>query len=880
MPLEAGARIGPYEVVCALGHGGMGEVYRGRDTRLGRDVAIKTLPALFAQDPERNARFGREAQLLAALNHPHIGGIYGVEEDGTSTFLILEFIDGVSLADRLAHGPLAIDETVAIARQIADALEAAHEKGIIHRDLKPGNIMLTADNQAKVLDFGLARAGDAAGSSASAMNSPTLTAAATAAGVILGTAAYMAPEQARGKAVDKRGDIWAFGVVVFEMLTGARPFGGETISETIAAIIKDPPAWNLLPDDLSPPLRVLLERTLQKDPRQRLRDIGEARLALDQIATSPAPVAMLPPPAPKRVWREAVPWAVAVVSIVAAIAMGLRSTNMASPGLPPLTYTISTSPEPLDRAALPAISPDGRHLAFVRNGALWVRALDQLEARQLTGTDGAQHPFWSPDSRQLAYLQANAVWRVGIEGVPPVRVAGYRFPKAARTPGGVWLADDTLVFAPAAGGTGLFSVSLAGGEFSTFLAPKSNVETDFHRPSLLPDGRSLMFAVDHVSDGADTIGVLANGTRKNVLTIKGELLDSPVYSPTGHILFHRENASPGIWAVPFDLSTLEATGTPFLVAAQGSYPSIANTGNLVYCENSVTGLATLSWLDLESAQVTSATTGRFPSLVYPRLSPNGRYVAAGIHVPAEGLAVIVVDLQRDTHIRFPADVRTAAGPWPVWAGDRMVVYTRSLNGTQQLIGRPADGSAGEVVLTRGMQPTIAAGRLVFARGANRNFDLFHMASPHAGADPGTPQGLEQSPASEVGPALSPDGTLLAYSLGNQGDTEVILRTYPAATGRWQVSSGGGATAVWSPRGDALYYRTVSGALMRVDVGRTPTVTLGTPREVRRPSRLIARVGYDVSPDGKRLLMVEEITGDAQRGTSVTVAQNWFAAFRK
>jgi Tol biopolymer transport system component len=560
--------------------------------------------------------------------------------------------------------------------------------------------------------------------------------------------------------------------------------------------------------------------------------------------------------------------------------MARRATNVASPGLPPLTYTISTSPEPLERTALPVISPDGRHLAFVRNGALWVRALDKLEARQLTGTAGAQHPFWSPDSRQIAYLQANAVWRVGIEGAPPVRVAGYRFPISGRTPGGVWLADDTLIFAPSAGGTGLFSVPAAGGEFSMSLAPETKVEGDFHRPSLLPDGRSLMFAVDHISAGTDTIGVLANGTRKNVLTIKGEVLDSPVYSPTGHILFHRENSSPGIWAVPFDLSTLESTGPPFLVAAQGSYPSIASTGTLIFCENSVTGLATLSWLDLESAQITPVTSGRFASLTYPRLSPSGRYVAAGMHVPGEGQAVIVIDLQRDTHIRFAPDVSHGAVPQPEWAGERMVVYPRTLNGASQLIGRPADGSAGEVVVGRGMMPTIAAGRLVFARGGNGNTDLFHMAWPDAGADPGTPQRLEESPASEVQPALSPDGTLLAYALGNQGDTEVILRTYPAASERWQVSSGGGTAPVWSPRGDALYYRTVSGAVMRVDVRRTPTVTLGTPREVRRPSRLVARVGYDVSPDGKRLLMVDEATGGEQRGTSVTVAQNWFAAFKK
>ena len=451
-----------------LGRGGMGEVYRARDTRLQRDVALKLLPASVSSDPDRLARFNREAQLLAALNHPHIAAIYGVEEQPGSAALVLELVEGPTLADRIARGPLPTDEAIAIGLQIAAALEAAHEHGIIHRDLKPANVKLRPDGTVKVLDFGLGKIDVAA--SADAAASPTLTAHATAAGLILGTAAYMAPEQARGRLVDRRADVWAFGVVLFEMLTGRRPFGGETISETLAAIIKDQPSWTELPDDLAGDLRALLERALEKDPRRRLRDIGEARVTLEDLVSGKRRMAAVESPhSPSPSRSQWLPWAIATIGVLAAIASGARSfTRTTAPVMPALKYTLPISGDSLERTALPTISPDGRYVAFVRGGTLWLRPLDQLDARQLPGTTGAQFPFWSPDSRQVAYLTSNSVWRVGLDGSQPVRVAGYRFSKGGRTPGGVWLSDDTIIFAPAGIGSGLLSVPAGGGEFRDY----------------------------------------------------------------------------------------------------------------------------------------------------------------------------------------------------------------------------------------------------------------------------------------------------------------------------------------------------------------------------------------------------------------------------
>ena len=866
-------------MVSLLGSGGMGEVYRARDTRLHREVAIKLLPASFSADPERLARFNREAHLLASLSHPNIGAIYGVEEQPGSSALVLELVEGATLADRIGQGPLPVDDAVGIALQIASALEAAHEQGIIHRDLKPANIKLRPDGTVKVLDFGLARASGQAAASGDVAASPTFTAHGTAAGLILGTAAYMAPEQARGRAVDRRADIWAFGVVLFEMLTGTRPFAEETISETLAAIIKDQPSWTKLPGGVPVRLRELLQRTLEKDPRRRLRDIGDARLVLEDQQSGAGSTSSPAVTASPRVQRM-LPWALAAVATLAAALLGWRAaTQPAAPDLPALKYTLPISGESLERTGLPTISPDGRHIAFVRDGSVWIRSLDQLEPRQLAVTAGAQFPFWSPDSRQVAYLTAISLWRVGLDDSQPTRIANYHFSKGARTPGGVWLADDTIVFASSAVGSGLVAVPARGGEFRDYYKRDPKVEVDFHRPSVLPDGRSLVFVVHRTDTGADTLGVLANGVRKDVLRIENEFLDSPTYSPSGHLLYHRDTTTPGVWALPFSLERLEATGDPFIVAPQASFPSAASNGTVIYAEGSISGLTSLSWLNVNTGAVTSALKERFPLMINPRLSPDGTRVAALVQSADRGLVLIVADLARHTHVRIGD--RIDGNERPAWRDDRTIVYVRTRGAARNIVMSAADGSGAETVVTEGMDASTAAGRLMFSRlNLETRGDLYQLLLPAGTAAPGAPELVQQLPTHEAEPVLSPHGTLLIYSSGDVGQSEVIMRTYPARTSQWQVSSSGGSSAAWSPRGDAVYYRDVSGQIMRVAVTTTPSVTLGAPTLIARPSSMVARAGFDVSRDGTRLLMVEEVRTDEQRKASLAVVQNWLATTRK
>jgi eukaryotic-like serine/threonine-protein kinase len=881
MTLAPGIRLGSYEVLAPIGAGGMGEVYRARDTRLHRDVAIKILPELFAADPDRLMRFEREAKTLAALNHPNIAHVYGVEESPGGRALVMELVDGDDLAQQLARGPLPVDQALAVARDVAAALEAAHEAGIVHRDLKPANIKVRPDGTVKVLDFGLAKVAEPLGAGTDAAHSPTFTSPAlTQMGVVLGTAAYMAPEQARGKAVDKRADIWAFGCVLYELLTGRVAFAGETMTDTLAAIMTRDLDLDALPSGTPPAVRRLLARCLERDPKQRLRDIGEARIALEAAERGgPEPVAVDRPGVAR--WRAMVPWAIAAIAILVAVAFTWLRPVPAAMDLPALSYRLALPGLSMARNALPVVSPDGRRIAFVSGRRLWVRDLDQLEPRQVSGVEDPQFPFWSPDGGQVAYLHSGTLWRVPVEGGRPVVIAAMRANLGARTPGGVWRPDGSIVFATSATGSGLLVVAEQGGEMRTLYEQDAATEYDLHRPSLLPDGDSLLFVVDRVDMGPDTIGVLSRGRRSDVLTIEGEVLDSPVYSPTGHIVYHRETTAPGVWAVPFSLERLETTGDPFLIAADGSWPAVAASGALIYADEEFTGLMRLSWVDRQGT-VTPAFPETFPAISSPRLSADGHRLAAIVRTDHNQSAAVVFDLRRQTRAIIERSV--AGGAQVSWLGNERVAIagtTGPSGAAERLLVRHVDGTGRDEIEGRGFEPDGArdGSALVFVQVApGTGADLWHLAS-------GMPRLLLGTPNHERHPALSPDASWLAYTSNQTGQLEVFLRPYPQDGPNVPVSSGGGQAPRWSPAGDRIYYRLgTAGAdghtgLMEVAVERRDgELTLGSPRPVTIPGGIETYPGgFDVAPDGSRLIVVQNAGGGAD--PSLIVLQNWVAQVR-
>src|SRR5262245_57300765 len=500
MSLGPGTRLGPYEIQAAIGAGGMGEVYRATDTALGRQVAIKVIPDPFATDPERLARFEREAKTLAALNHPNIAHIYGLERSGTTPALIMELVPGETLADRITRGPIPIDEALPIARQVAEALEAAHEQGIVHRDLKPSNIKLTTDDRVKVLDFGLAKLAETASGHSTIGGlslSPTITSPAlmTGVGLLLGTAAYMSPEQAAGKAVDKRSDLWAFGVVMLEMLTGRQAFSGETVSHVIASVLKDEPAWTTLPPDTPAPIRRLLRRCLEKDRKRRLPDAADIRLEIDDALTTPTIERPVTPIVPRS--RERILWlsTIALVTLLAGAATTAWLRERAS-FVPPSVIRLDLATPPTDDPFSFAISPDGRQVAFVANASgggakLWLRPLDQVAAQPLAGTDGATYPFWAPDSRAVGFFADGKLKRVDLAGGAPQVLAD-----APQGRGGTWNSDGVIVFTPTAGPTAVLMRVMATGGIPVPVTQLAAGQGNSHRwPQFLPDGRRVLFLV-------------------------------------------------------------------------------------------------------------------------------------------------------------------------------------------------------------------------------------------------------------------------------------------------------------------------------------------------------------------------------------------------
>jgi Tol biopolymer transport system component/tRNA A-37 threonylcarbamoyl transferase component Bud32 len=910
MPLTPGTRLGPFEIASSLGAGGMGEVYRARDTKLGRDVALKILPATFLHDPERLARFRREAQVLASLNHPNIAGIYGLEESGSQTALVLELVEGATLADRLAartpeaesggsrprdsKAPpargggaprgLEIDDALAIARQIVAALEEAHGRGIVHRDLKPANISVRDDATVKVLDFGLAKLADpmAAGSTnaaANLANSPTVTTPAmTALGTILGTAAYMSPEQAKGRAVDKRADIWAFGCVLYEMLTGRRAFEGDDVTDTMAAILRGDPDWTALPANLPAPIARLLRRCLVKEPARRLPDIGAARFELDDALSPPAgerapaatPVAA--PPRPVRRWPERV-----ALAIVALALVGLAGWHFAERPAPRPTYRFQLTP-PADTlfaggfsGASAVVSPDGRfvvHRAFRTGGAvmLWLRDLQTMETRELAGTEAANSPFWSPDSRSIAFFADRKLKRVDVTGGTPQTLADL----GPGIGGGSWSPDGSTILFNGGPQAGLQRVPATGGQPVLVTTIDTAAKEIAHiLPTFLPDGRRFLYRV--IPAGA-YLASLDNAERTRILDFDS----SALYAPPGYLLFVRQDR---LLAQRFDLSTGRLSGDPTPVAANVSAQAIfavSPAGVLVYQTGSAQVGGTPAWIDRTGRQVGEIGIGK-GVVQFPRLSPDGQRLA----VVADG-DIWVHDLGGRPPIRLTFGGRESPAFSPLWTPDgRHLVYEMgSASAVPGLYSLPADGSertAARVSPEGHFHPHgwFRDGRELLA------VEVTTTATPDIVAitmsEPFAKRPVVETPGTEGmgGAAVSPDGRWLAYVTDSTGASEIWVRPFPGPGVAVRISPEGGVEPVWSRSGRELFYR-LGGRLMAVPVQAgsefqfsKPTVLFDGQFEYTRPGN--QPPSYDVAPDGRFLLLKPPVAIQSQ---PITVVVNW------
>ncbi|MEO5762299.1 MAG: protein kinase [Vicinamibacteria bacterium] len=877
MSLTSGSRLGPYEIIAAIGAGGMGEVFRACDTKLNRDVAIKVLPAAFAQDHERVARFKREAQVLASLNHPNIAAIYGLEESvagaGAATVigLVLELVEGEDIAQRLERGPLPVDEVIAMARQIAEGLEAAHEKGIIHRDLKPANIKVTPDGTVKLLDFGLAKALDVeAGTnsgSSQLSHSPTMSRHATEEGMIMGTAAYMSPEQARGKTVDRRSDIWSFGVVLFEMLTGTRLFAGETVSDVLAAVLTREPDWKALPASTPMRLRRLIERCLERDPKQRLRDIGEARVALSSTSTGVEPAStetMARAPSSSR----RLPLVIAALLIIAAGITGFMVRGPRDSAAAPRGLTVFGVPIPPEHALTASQSPlvdisaDGHTILFAAEGekgtSIFRRSLDSLAVTRIDGTVGAENPVISPDGRTVAFFADKMVRRVPIEGGVSVAIAPAQAPR-----GLAWARDGSLVFSPVYN-SGLFRVSGTGG------APVELTKLDItkgertHRwPQILPDGRTVIFTVGLINspgdydDGNIDAQRLDTGERRTIL--KGARMAR--YTSLGYLVYQRKQT---LLAVRFDPERLEAKGEPFTLQEGLGGDVSSGSGYFAVSDNGV----------VASAPETATPKDRFLALLdraghetllnappaafnHPRFSPDGTRLAFAIGGGSGGDDDIYTLDLRSQHVQRLTFGQGYA--FPLWSLDgRQIILTVGRAGEPGIQMRAANGSGKPVMIVSNTEQRIPDawlpdGKRLAVTTTEKSIDIQLMDTGAQGAL--TP--LIASPtAGESAASFSPDGRYIAYTTTETGTEEVMVESFPLGQGRWQVSTAGGSAPVWSHDGRKLYF-VIGQSLMEAELNAGGVFSASVPRAlITGPYdfyRASAR-NYDVGRDGRFALV--------------------------
>jgi serine/threonine protein kinase/Tol biopolymer transport system component len=872
MAISPGVRLGPYEIVALLGAGGMGEVYRARDTQLGREVALKVLPELFVTDPERVARFQREAKTLAVLSHPNIGAIYGLEQSNGITALVLELVEGPTLADRLARGSLPLDEALPIGQQIASALEAAHDHGIIHRDLKPSNIKVRPDGTVKVLDFGLAKAQptDAAAPVSDVSHLLTVTSpAATRAGVILGTAAYMSPEQARGKPLDKRTDIWAFGCVLYEMLTGRRAFTGDDVSEVLASVLAREPDFAALPATTPPPIRRLVQRCLQKDRTDRLRDIGDARIEIRDAQSKTDSEAIARGGDRGSRQRIVLTASLALVALIAVVAIVWRFQP--EPGAPEVRLDINT-PQTSAPASV-AISPDGRTMAFVATAdgqsRLWLRPLDSAVARPLRGTDGARYPFWSPDSRSIGFFADNKLQRIDIDG-ESIRILS----NAHRGTGGAWNRDGVIVFSSL--GAPVSRVPEGGGE--PIEMPRLVQLGSNFSPHFLPDGRHFLY---YVRAGPEARGVYVG--QLDGASPSKRVLDSDagaVYAPSGHLMFVRQGT---LFAQVFDASTWELGEPPSAVAqnvANCPCVSVSNGGAIAYRPAGPPARRQFVWFDRSGAEISKVSD--VPAMSTPSLSPDGQRIL-GYRGLSGNVDVWLFDIRRGAYERLTSDVSDDVTP--VWSpsGDH-IVFASNRKGPHDLYRRSAAaGGTEELLLASGAQkfPTdwSSDGRFVLfeTQNATTSSDLWVM--PMDGS--GKPVPVAETKFDEQRGQLSPAGAWVAYQSDESGRDEIYIQRFPGpATSKWTVSTNSGTQVRWRRDGKELFYVALDGRLMAVPIqvsANEKAPEVGAPIALFSPplggmvQQADFRHQYSVSPDGQRFL-VAAVTEPAN--VPIVVILNW------
>jgi serine/threonine-protein kinase len=888
MALSAGTRLGPYEIQSAIGAGGMGEVYRARDATLNRDVALKVLPEAFMLDPDRLARFKREAQVLASLNHPHIAAIHGLEEANGVLALVLELVEGETLADRITAGPVPLDEALPIARQITEALEAAHEQGIIHRDLKPANIKLRPDGTVKVLDFGLAKALEPAGISPSVSQSPTITTPAmTQAGVILGTAAYMSPEQAKGRPADTRSDVWALGCVLYEMVTGRRAFPGDDLAEVLASVIKSEPDWDALPSDVSPGLRVCLRRSLDKTPKNRLHAVADLRLAMegafDLSLGAAAGVGVLAPPG--RNWRRSWPWMLAafVLGGSTAAAIVWWVTRPEPPRVTRLAVTASAT-QPLAVANSShdlVISPDGANIVYWTGsagaGALTVRPLNQL-SRVVLPTRNASGPFVSPDSAWVGFFEESSLKKVPILGGTPVTICSVQGPGPVR--GASWGLDGTIVFGGARGS--LWRVAASGGEPAQITKVDATPGGRRHSwPVFLPGARAVLFTIVPAADGFES-GETAQIALLNLDTGEQRMLiphgSYPRYAPTGHLVYAVDGALRG---AGFDLKRLEVTTSPVpllegvITKESGAANfSVADDGTLVYLPGRpADSQRTIVWVDRGGREepLPGLPAGNHQSV---RLSPDGTRLAID---PGQPRDIWTYDIARQTTTRITADPADDQGP--LWTPDgQRIVFTSNRGGRPELYSQKSDGSGAAERLfpitdgTESIQAhtwtrdgtALLVGGIGAVTMADRKFE--RLSQIRGGA-----------------PALSPDGRWLAYMSTMSGQSEIYVERFPQLGDRQKMSANGGVKPRWSPDGRALYYISADGrSLFSVPVSIGSQLTAGVAKRLFEGTFLRDSAGtrpFDVTPDGQRFVMIK--SGNAVDDTNaIIVVQHWFEELKR